>query len=176
MQQKNVEDEIEFDPNVTSLKFHTNNQAKRTLSRFKIENKEFRKTFSQLSIRQNSTATNEITLHAQEKKNKPLLKFSKKVENKVIKRRLSMANPEFKLTKEEKARINKIKFQRRHAYIDPLLSMIDFGNNVEKGLSPASKKVQQGSVILKEKKRIYQQNNVDITITDPELDQYGKFN
>lgn len=79
-------------------------------------------------------------------------------------------SPNFILSKQDKIKLIKLKFPDKKPPDDPIFSLINIEDN--RSISNCNNQAKKAFLIREQKKKIYSENEVDLTITESDFHQY----
>jgi hypothetical protein len=131
---------------------------KTTYSKFKIENEKCLNNLSKLSFQPSSSITLSRTNSVSQSN------FSKLIQNKIERKLIVKKSPSQILSQQDKIKLIKLKFPEKKPYVDPITSIIDL-KEIE-SLPNSTNYAKKVFLIGEQKKKIYMENDVNLTITE----------
>jgi hypothetical protein len=131
---------------------------KTTYSKFKIENEKCLNNLSKLSFQPSSSITLSRTNSVSQSN------FSKLIQNKIERKLIVKKSPSQILSQQDKIKLIKLKFPEKKPYVDPITSIIDL-KEIE-SLPNSTNYAKKAFLIGEQKKKIYMENDVNLTITE----------
>jgi hypothetical protein len=129
-----------------------------------MENERYMNNLSKLSFQPSSSITISRTNSINQSS------FSKLIQNKIERRSIVKKSPSQILSQEDKIKLIKLKFPDKKPSVDPITSIIDL-KEIE-SLSYNTNNAKKAFLIGEQKKKIYLENDVNLTITESDYNEY----
>jgi len=128
-----------------------------------MENERYMNNLSKLSFQPSSSITISRTNSINQSS------FSKLIQNKIERRSIVKKSPSQILSQEDKIKLIKLKFPDKKPSVDPITSIIDL-KEIE-SLSYNTNNAKKAFLIGEQKKKIYLENDVNLTITESDYNE-----